>query len=492
MIYATLFICALVIFITVFMQKSKYSLAFILLFSGITLFMVTSIFSYMAFSNYKYVSNLEIYIFNYISKIKISYYELKILSIISMVIIIIGFYIIGYASIYYPVRPVQKIIRIFLLSFSICLFIIINSNWFCENLFLWQYSSDAVNVQTAHYLSAFVKIYDILILPIYFIYSVKNIITKYRTSKLILHRKQCVVILSCIIALGVIIFLFFALIPAFRVLLTLNIYGFYLDASTENMTFNIYFAFGSAIISIICCVILIKYHVFDSYSFFKTRAVKKATVELHDLRHVFHTIKNYAMVIIALQSKTEKELQNGQKPESLKRIKNTALNLIDQCAEFLDSYSTLNFNIQRTNLVECVTSAILKQEGCNTQFHLEVSTKNTYIYANKAIITEMLSNIIQNSLDAIRAKSENNGEIRIRIMSEINMICVCVYDNGCGMDSSLKKNICKPFFSTKRNFNHWGLGLAYVTSAVKLHSGFLDIKSKKNKFTEIQIAFHSL
>ena len=87
-------------------------------------------------------------------------------------------------------------------------------------------------------------------------------------------------------------------------------------------------------------------------------------------------------------------------------------------------------------------------------------------------------------------QKEPNGEILIRIISEADIVCLSVRDNGCGISRKNLKNIFKPFFSTKRNFEHWGIGLAYVVNAMKLHAGFLNVKSKENEYTEMQLSFY--
>ena len=66
-IYAAICIFTIIIFIMLSMRKTRYSMAFALLFSAIALLMTVSILSYIYFSNYKYVPEAEFYIFRYIS-----------------------------------------------------------------------------------------------------------------------------------------------------------------------------------------------------------------------------------------------------------------------------------------------------------------------------------------------------------------------------------------------------------------------------------------
>ena len=60
-------------------------------------------------------------------------------------------------------------------------------------------------------------------------------------------------------------------------------------------------------------------------------------------------------------------------------------------------------------------------------------------------------------------------------------------DNGCGIDKKMMKRLFKPFASTKKTFNNWGIGLSHVKDVVDAHFGFINVKSKPNEFTEFQI-----
>jgi two-component system cell cycle sensor histidine kinase/response regulator CckA len=57
-------------------------------------------------------------------------------------------------------------------------------------------------------------------------------------------------------------------------------------------------------------------------------------------------------------------------------------------------------------------------------------------------------------------------------------VCLSVADTGQGMDDEILQHIFEPFFSTKRAGRGTGLGLAVVDSAIKMHSGWIEVKSQ--------------
>lgn len=490
MLYATLAIFIIVLFVLVTMRKTSYSLAFTVIFSAMVLMMCSNIFCYVNFANYKMVFDFEIWLFEYISKLKVSYYEIKNLAIISMTVFFIGLNMIGIMDSLKQYSASRNFVQIGVSAMFIFLFAFLNSNQFCELLFLWQHSGKHHLALLSEMAGYVIRIYDMFIIIVFYAFSLKNIVDKYISSQLFLYKKQFIIILICLVIIGIVAFGAVFTMPVFHVFNSLHIYGFDSVSLSNSSVFDIYFSFGYVILLVACCVVLVKYRVLDIYVFFKRKSINEANVAMHDLRHVFHTLKNYALIIVALQKKSMKEINSGKGTESLEKIRTTALDLISQCGAFLDIYTGFDFHMDKINIVECINAAVNRQEYGDVRVSVSVETDNLYIYANKNIITEMCANIIQNSLDALNTKGADGGNIIIRVISERDVVCISFYDDGCGLSHKQMKKIFKPFVSSKRNFEHWGLGLSYVLNAVNLHSGFIDIKSKENRFTEIQIAFN--
>lgn len=101
---------------------------------------------------------------------------------------------------------------------------------------------------------------------------------------------------------------------------------------------------------------------------------------------------------------------------------------------------------------------------------------------NKDAMLGALGNLCMNSLDA----ADRQAQIHIKISLTLRgMLSIIVQDNGCGMDSSTRKHLFDPFFSTK--IDGTGLGLAVVKSVIESHQGRIAVASRPSKGARFRI-----
>ena len=95
------------------------------------------------------------------------------------------------------------------------------------------------------------------------------------------------------------------------------------------------------------------------------------------------------------------------------------------------------------------------------------------IHADRDQITQVLTNLVQNSLDAVReAAKDTSCKPRVRVIvmpSGSDQVRLCVEDNGPGVPESLVSRLFEPYVSTKANGT--GLGLSIVQRIVIEHGG---------------------
>src|SRR5690606_1645239 len=94
-------------------------------------------------------------------------------------------------------------------------------------------------------------------------------------------------------------------------------------------------------------------------------------------------------------------------------------------------------------------------------------------------LNQVFLNIISNAIHAINKQHENNGngELKIHVKGEKDIISIIIGDNGCGMDDTTLNKVFDPFFTTKDVGEGTGLGMSIVYNTIKKHNGEVKIKS---------------
>jgi len=110
--------------------------------------------------------------------------------------------------------------------------------------------------------------------------------------------------------------------------------------------------------------------------------------------------------------------------------------------------------------------------------------QSVYIKGNEELLFWVFENLIRNAIDSVE---HDRGEIRIHLFLEGECVSVQLTDNGKGIESTNKKHIFDPGFSTKKR--GWGLGLSLAKRIInEYHKGELFIAtSEVNKGTTMQI-----
>jgi two-component system sensor histidine kinase PhcS len=117
---------------------------------------------------------------------------------------------------------------------------------------------------------------------------------------------------------------------------------------------------------------------------------------------------------------------------------------------------------------------------------------NQTILANKNKLIQVLLNLLQNSIDALKAKQFATGEkptIWIEGRIENGQSILTVRDNGTGIDAKNLDKIFDPFFTTKDVGEGMGLGLSICYSIVQEYGGRISVKTEPGKFCEFTLEF---
>ena len=148
------------------------------------------------------------------------------------------------------------------------------------------------------------------------------------------------------------------------------------------------------------------------------------------------------------------------------------INKININADIMDINMLVEEQIKKlSNLIE------EKQIRLNT----DILDDEVYIKGDYNRLSQVVINVIKNSIEAIDEK----GIINVKTRINNNKFNIIVEDNGQGMDEKTLKKIKEPFFTTKSRGTGLGVSLSY--EIIWAHNGKINYVSSLGKGTTVYI-----
>jgi tetratricopeptide (TPR) repeat protein len=108
------------------------------------------------------------------------------------------------------------------------------------------------------------------------------------------------------------------------------------------------------------------------------------------------------------------------------------------------------------------------------------------VFCHKEFMLLLLHLLLQNAIEAIT----DDGDIYIDYYADKVKVVYRIIDTGCGISLEDKSQVFAPFFSTKKQGDHYGLGLSVCLEIIKRHKAAISLKSKPGLATEFDLEFY--
>ena len=147
----------------------------------------------------------------------------------------------------------------------------------------------------------------------------------------------------------------------------------------------------------------------------------------------------------------------------------------------------------QVELADVVTTAmrfISNEWKDRVEAHIDVP-ENLAVLANRNKLVQVVVNLSQNSLDAMKDKSYGDEKpgLWIEAKAESNRTLLIVRDNGSGIENKHLDKIFDPFFTTKDVGEGMGLGLSICYRIVQECDGKISVRTEPGKFCEFTLEF---
>jgi len=222
---------------------------------------------------------------------------------------------------------------------------------------------------------------------------------------------------------------------------------------------------------------------------------------------IAHDFNNQLMSIIGnatLIQKTDDINKIKEYAERIIHISQSTANLTKKILLFSKNESATNEPINLKGVLDNGYTVVSSIFDKNIKISYNYNALNKIVVGNETQIENLFINLLINSRDALDT-IDANGEIKIstedvfvndeevlshgEIIKKGEYIKILIQDNGMGMKEETFNKMFEPYFSTKNKSKGTGLGLSVVFGTVKSHSGFINVISKLNVGTTIEIYF---
>jgi PAS domain S-box-containing protein len=229
---------------------------------------------------------------------------------------------------------------------------------------------------------------------------------------------------------------------------------------------------------------------------------------VHDFNNLLQVISGYTELEL---SRIPKESEQYKNQMQIKVASDRGYDLTQQLRFFTRHSSGVKEPINLNEVVQETKNMMQHTLLPDISIDVELESELRVVMADSSQMIQILLNLCVNARDAIREKKKNakkhgiqSDPGRICITSSNvkldkkeagqfiqgkpgSYTCICVKDNGIGIEAAIMDRLFEPFFTTKGVKSGTGLGLSVVYGIVQNHNGFIDVSSEPSVETSFSI-----
>ncbi len=215
-------------------------------------------------------------------------------------------------------------------------------------------------------------------------------------------------------------------------------------------------------------------------------------------RRLAHEIKN-PLTPIQLSAERLRHRCMGrmekEDAEILDRATSTIVNQVEAMKKMVNAFSEYarvpQVNLEPMDLHEIVLEVLdlYRNDDEHVEIRTQLDAATSVMDGDAGRIRQLLHNLLKNALEAVKNTDDARILVATRVehISNIDMLALCISDNGPGFDPAFLENVFEPYVSTKPRGG--GLGLAIVKKIVEEHGGSISAETRESGGAQIVIRF---
>ena len=159
------------------------------------------------------------------------------------------------------------------------------------------------------------------------------------------------------------------------------------------------------------------------------------------------------------------------------------LNITRSLGSFTSTSETLNHTVHINKVLNDTLTILEHELRGRIEVKKEYTSKDVYVVGNEGKLYQVFSNLVTNSIHAIK----NKGRITLSTEETDDHVIISITDTGSGIPEEIRKKIFDPFFTTKEQGKGTGLGLSIVYNIIKELNGDIEIESVVDNGTNVKL-----
>jgi two-component system nitrogen regulation sensor histidine kinase NtrY len=210
-------------------------------------------------------------------------------------------------------------------------------------------------------------------------------------------------------------------------------------------------------------------------------------------RRIAHEIKNPLTPIQLAAERLQRRFggRMGEETETFHRLTSTIVRQVGDLRRMVDEFS--NFArmpkpvFRAENLADIVKQAVFLHDVAHPGigFHTSLPDVPIMLVCDRRLITQSLTNVIKNAVEAVMASGRKDGEIAVEVSQGFEGAEITITDNGIGLPADADV-IVEPYVTMREGGT--GLGLAIVKKIVEEHGGKLSFSDNPDGGTCVRMS----